>query len=92
MNQYSSKGLSQNWDFIQKFSRQKKRKWEFVSRNKTVVKITPKREPLLLKADDTEFSVKVDGEKVFVQPRKNGKFSGKRQEYSLSVAEKLGII
>lgn len=87
------KGVSQNWNFIQSYSTVKKKSGPFVSR---LVRHIPKASKTEIKAervvDNTTFTVKVNGESVVVMPRKNGKFSGKQQVYTQSVAKAIGLI
>jgi hypothetical protein len=89
------KGVSQNWDFIQSYSRGKKKKGgEFVSRLKRHVSEPTKKDSVIVKkpVDNTQFSITVKGEAVVVMPRKNGQFSGKQQVYSPTLAKKLGLV
>lgn len=87
------KGLTQNWNFLQSYSKTKKAT-NFVSKSKRYIAPATKKttEPVKRVVDNTQFSVKVGEEAVTIMPRKNGKFCGKQQVYSTSLSKKLGLI
>ena len=94
------RGLTQNWNFIEANSKARKGRkgGPFVSRQdairkrllaangRTVTTVTERGE------DNTTFTVNALEDVVKVQPRQGGKFSGKQQVYTRSMAEKLGLL
>lgn len=97
---FTPKGLTQNWEFIQQYDRKMVKGGPFESRLEAArnkIKISVKRErAMILEStpyqDDINFSVKATDKEVKVYPKNKGKFAGKVQTYSPSLAAKLGII
>lgn len=97
---FTPKGLTQNWNFLQHYtgSKKKDKGGSFVSRiesNRPIYKEPFSPKEIILKNGEQGISFsskKSENGEVKISVRKNGKFYGKSQTYSASLAQKLGII